>query len=104
MPSLLLCFSELSQQCTLLWKTFLLKGASEMKVLTEYPSFPKLRRYFKSYKELAVLIDRSTSYVNNCLNGRRSFTRPEKFLIASVMGMTVEDVFGPVPEVEVCTA
>ena len=84
------------------WKTK--KGGSKVKVLTEFPSFPLLRRHYKSYKDLGNLIDRSTSYVNNCLNGRRSFTRPEKFLIASDMGMTVEEVFGPVPEVSSCTA
>ena len=73
-----------------------------MKVLTEFPSFPKVRRHYRSYKYLGILIDRSTSYVNNCLNGRRNFTRPEKFMIASDMGMTVEEVFGP--EVSKCTA
>ena len=75
-----------------------------MKVLTEYPLFPLLRRHYKSYEELAILIDRSKSYVNNCLNGRRSFTRPERFLIASDMGMTIEEVFGCGPEVDGCIA
>lgn len=69
-----------------------------MKVYHIYPSFPLLRRHYSSYKAVGDLIGRSTSYVNNCLNGRREFTRPEKFLIAHDMNMTVEQVFG-LPEV-----
>lgn len=70
-----------------------------MKVYNEFPSFPLLRRHYRSYKDVADLIGRSVSYVNNCLNGRRSFTRPEKYLIAGDMNMTVEQVFGTGPEV-----
>lgn len=69
-----------------------------MKVYHEFPSFPLLRRHYSSYKAVGDLIGRSTSYVNNCLNGRRDFTRPEKYMIAGDMNMTVDEVFGR-PEV-----
>lgn len=70
-----------------------------MKVLKEYPKFPLIRRHYKSYKEIGDLLGRSVSYVNNRLNGRGEFTRPEKYLICSDMGLTLDQVFGSRPEV-----
>ena len=69
-----------------------------MKVYKEFPCYPLIMRHYASYKDLANVIDRSVSYVNNCLNGRRSFTRPERLMIAVDMGLSVEEVFGR-PEV-----
>ena len=69
-----------------------------MKTYKEFPAFPLIRRHYKSFKQLADLIGRSPSYVNNRLNGRGSFTRPEKYMIAGDMNMTIKEIF-EVPEV-----
>lgn len=70
-----------------------------MKVYKEIPNYPIIRRHYKSYKELARLIGRSESYINNRLNGRGEFSRPEKYMIAGDMNLTVDQVFGHLPEV-----
>ncbi len=57
-----------------------------MKTYQEEPSFPILRRSFSSYKALGDVINRSRSYVNNCMNGRRSFTALEKRMIVAFLG------------------
>ena len=58
-----------------------------MKTYQEEPTFPIIRRSFKSFKELGDCINRSCSYVNNCMNGRRSFTALEKRLIITHLGL-----------------
>lgn len=61
-----------------------------MKVYKDVPAFPLLRRAYKSYADLGAVINRSQSYINNCLNGRRCFTELEKRLILSDMGLTID--------------
>ena len=58
-----------------------------MKVIKEFPRYPQIMRKYASYEELGHLLNRSKSYVNNCLNGRRDFTRPEKIAILFDMGL-----------------
>ena len=67
-----------------------------MKIYKTFPTFPELHRHYASYEDLGAVINRSKSYVNNCLNGRREFTEREKKMIAADMQMEVEDLF---PEV-----
>lgn len=62
-----------------------------MKVYKEFPRFPVLRRKYSSYSALGAVINRSASYVNNCLNGRRSFTQREKDMILRDLGLCPED-------------
>ena len=70
-----------------------------MKIYKEFPKYPVIHRHYSSYEQLAHLIGRSVSYVNNRLNGRGEFSRPEKYLIAGDMNLTVDQVFGSCPEV-----
>ena len=70
-----------------------------MKVYKIFPSFPIVRRHYKSYEDLAKVIDRSISYVNNRLNGRGSFTRPEKLAILLDIGMSPDQIDEVFPEV-----
>jgi len=70
-----------------------------MKTYQEEPSFPILRRSFPSYKALGDVINRSRSYVNNCMNGRRSFTALEKRMIIAFLNRSgdpeaVNKIFG----------
>lgn len=58
-----------------------------MKTYQETPTYPILRRHFKSYKQLGQVINRSESYINNCLNGRNSFTRLEKSMILHALAL-----------------
>ena len=59
-----------------------------MKYYKDIPSYPLLRRAFKSFKDLGQVINRSASYVNNCMNGRKNFTALEKAMILSFLGVT----------------
>ena len=59
-----------------------------MKTYQDTPTYPIIRRSFKSYKALGLIINRSESYINNCLNGRRNFTRHEKYMILSALGIS----------------
>lgn len=75
-----------------------------MKIIKTYPRYPQISRFYSSYEDLGRVIYRSRSYVNNCLNGRRDFTRPEKIAILVDMGIepteyNIDDVFGKRPEV-----
>lgn len=72
-----------------------------MKVYKDFPTYPLLRRNYSSYKDLGAVINRSASYVNNCLNGRREFTQREKEMICQDLGFDrdqIEMLFN-VPEV-----
>lgn len=62
-----------------------------MKTYQDTPTYPIIRRSFKSYKALGLIINRSESYINNCLNGRRNFTRHEKYMILSALGVPDSD-------------
>lgn len=80
-----------------------------MKVIKEFPRYPHLMRTYTSYEDLGRVIYRSRSYVNNCLNGRRDFTRPEKIAILVDMGLdpnqeNLDEIFGNRPEVSSCIA
>lgn len=44
-------------------------------------TYPILRRTFEDQKDLAKTINRSVSYINNCMNGRSEFTNQEWSLI-----------------------
>lgn len=75
-----------------------------MKIIKEFPRYPLIMRTYQSYEDLGRVIFRSRSYVNNCLNGRRDFTRPEKLAILIDLGYdptpeNYEKIFGTVPEV-----
>lgn len=61
-----------------------------MKTYQERPTFPLLRRNYISYAALGTVINRSASYVNNCLNGRRSFSALEKEMILKDLGQPCE--------------
>ncbi|MBR5013465.1 MAG: hypothetical protein IKY16_02540 [Bacteroidales bacterium] len=63
-----------------------------MKIRKTFPAFPELHRYYKSYKDLGNVINRSESYINNRLNGRGSFSALEKKMIILDMGLTPEDI------------
>lgn len=67
-----------------------------MKAYKTETGFPELRRYYKSYEDLGHVINRSKSYVNNCLNGRRQFSELENKLLAADMNADVSEIF---PEV-----
>lgn len=60
-----------------------------MKFYKENPSYPLLRREFKNCKALGAVINRSASYVANCLNGRRNFSKTEKSLLLKWLGVEI---------------
>lgn len=62
-----------------------------MKTYQDIPTYPIIRRSFKSYKDLGLIINRSSSYINNCLNGRKDFTRHEKYMILKYLGVSDTD-------------
>lgn len=73
-----------------------------MKIYKSFPAYPELYRYYSSMTDLADVINRSKSYVNNCLNGRSEFTDREKRIIVADMGKgpeAITEIFGNVPEV-----
>ena len=70
-----------------------------MKYYKDIPSYPILRRSFRTYKDLGAVINRSASYVNNCLNGRNCFTAHEKRMILAFLGADPEEMQLYFPEV-----
>ena len=70
-----------------------------MKYYKDIPTYPLLRRAFKSFKDLGAVINRSSSYINNCMNGRSSFTDHEKSMILAFLGADPSDVLLYFPEV-----
>lgn len=62
-----------------------------MKTYQEIPTYPILRRQFKTAAELGEVINRSSSYVLNCLNGRSRFTDHEKKLLLVSLGEPITE-------------
>lgn len=73
-----------------------------MKYYKEVPTYPLLRRAFRTYKDLGEVINRSSSYVNNCMNGRSSFTAHEKSMILSFLHVDPTQMLLYFPEVHEC--
>lgn len=70
-----------------------------MKYYKDIPTYPLLRRAFKSFKDLGAVINRSPSYINNCMNGRSNFTEHEKSMILAFLHVDASDVLLYFPEV-----
>ena len=70
-----------------------------MQYYKDIPTYPLLRRAFKSFKDLGAVINRSSSYINNCMNGRSTFTDHEKSMILAFLGADPSDVLLYFPEV-----
>lgn len=49
---------------------------------TKTETFPLIRRMFKDQKDLADVLNKSVSYVNNRMNGRGEWSENDKRLIA----------------------
>ena len=53
--------------------------------------YPNIRRDFSNASEVADVINRSTDYVLNRLNGKHTFTYREQVMIANYVGLCEGD-------------
>ena len=62
-----------------------------MKTYQNIPTYPLLRRSFKSYTALGNVINRSPAYIKRILAGPHEFSEIEKVIILRYLGISPED-------------